>query len=44
MCEFEILTYGSSLLRSQDVISCVRDTEAKDGYIFQRHIHTSKHM
>jgi hypothetical protein len=27
LCEFEILTQGSSLFPTQDVIRCVRDTE-----------------
>jgi hypothetical protein len=43
LCEFDILTKESSLFPTQDVISCVRDTEVSSAYIFQRRIHTSKH-
>ena len=42
--EFETLTQGNSLFPTQDVISCVRDTEASNAYIFQRRIHTRKHV
>jgi hypothetical protein len=39
---FEKLTQTGSLFSTQDVISCVRDTEASSAYIFQRRIHTCK--
>jgi hypothetical protein len=36
LCEFEILTYGSSLFFTLKVINCVRDTEVSTAYSFSK--------
>jgi len=41
---FENLTQASSLFSTQDMTSCVRDTEASSAYIFQRRIHICKYL
>jgi len=41
---FEKVTQSSSLFSTQDVTSGIRDTEASSAYIFQRRIHTCKHL
>jgi len=41
---FENLMQASSLFATQDGISCVRDTKASRARIFQRCIHTCKHL
>ena len=38
---FENLTQPKSLFHTLEVRKCVRDTEARSEYIFQRCIHTS---